>query len=121
MGWFGSDEPVKKAPSIFDMNLTDQEREMIALGKIKPDVASLTAYRRMTQAPDFNATRFEDSNMTVAGPLPKAQPRMVAPQHTQQGSGLGSTEKLLQAAEQMQRRNKAINEKGVMQGLLFGQ
>jgi len=105
MGWFGSDTPQQRDP-FNDLNLTMKEREAIALGNLPPTYDAVMKFRKMQTAPDINAT--------VQKPAPTGQHQIA----NQRAQGLGRTEQLLKAAEAMQQQRKAIQDKGVIRGIL---
>jgi hypothetical protein len=98
-------------PPFNDLNLTMAEREAIALGDLAPTYDAVMKFRRMRDASDINATDINSSTMEKA----LTGPQQIAKQRER---GLGHTEKLLKAAEEMQKMRGAIKNRGVVHGIL---
>ena len=99
MGFFGfssNDNRKKKRDPFDDLNITDTEREMIALGKLAPSIDAIKKYRAGKNMMDTNASISagrKDINKT---------------------KGLGFDEdRLMQIQRQLIERNRKIRNNGI--------
>jgi len=81
--------------SVPDLNLTDAERELVAIGKLAPNQKAIAAYRAK-MAPKQPAKKMPDANVTKGG------------------LGLSDEDQLMKLQNDLIKRRQAVQKSGVL-------